>query len=382
MAKAKKPKLKEPVKIRTKQLLDGSESYYLDIYYKGKRSYEFLKLYHLPEISSRIKEQNRLTLETVEAIKSKRILEIIGGEYDKKKANGKSKMLLMDWLETYREEKRRKGMRGINVVESLVVIVDKFIGNKKVRMQDVDKNFCLKYIDWLKNEYISQYGKQLSPQSVYNYINYLNVALNAASRAGVIEKNPFMSLSPSDKVRAARGKREYLTIDELKVLMDTDCPNALVKQAYLFSCYCGLRLSDIYNIKWKDITCNNGQWMASVVMRKTASPIFIPLSEQARKWLPKRKNTNNEANVFDGLYTEPNINIILAEWVKKAGITKKITFHTSRHTFATLMLTLGTDLYVTSKLLGHANVRTTQVYAKVIDSKKIEAMNKIDSIFD
>ncbi len=380
MPKSKKPK--EPVKIRTKKLLDGSESYYLDIYYKGKRSYEFLKLYHLPEISSRIKEQNRRTLEAVEAIKSKRILEIIGGEYDKKKANGKSKMLLMDWLETYRNEKRSKGMRGINVVDSLVVIVEKFIGKKKVRMQDIDKNFCIKYIEWLKNEYISQYGKKLSSKSVSNYVCFLSMALNAAIRAGVIEKNPFMSLSPSEKVKVPQSKREYLTIDELKTLIATDCPNKLVKQAYLFSCYCGLRISDLYRLKWKDISCNNGQWMASVVMQKTTTPIFLPLSEQARKWLPERNNARDDLNVFNGLFCNDQVNKILAEWVKRAGITKKITFHTSRHTFATMMLTLGADLYVTSKLLGHANVSTTQIYAKVIDSKKIYAVNLVDKVFD
>ncbi len=382
MAKAKKPKLKEPVKIRTKKLLDGSESYYLDIYYKGKRSYEFLKLYHLPEISSRIKEQNHRTLEAVEAIKSKRILEIIGGEYDKKKANGKSKMLLMDWLETYRNEKRSKGMRGINVVDSLVVIVEKFIGKKKVRMQDIDKNFCIKYIDWLKNEYISQYGKNLSQTSVSNYTTYLSIALNAATRTGVIEKNPFMSLSRTERIKVPKSKREYLTIDELKTLIATDCPNKLVKQAYLFSCYCGLRISDLYRLKWKDISCNNGQWMASVVMQKTTTPIFLPLSEQARKWLPERNNTRDDLNVFNGLVCKEQVNNVLAEWVKRAGITKKITFHTSRHTFATMMLTLGADLYVTSKLLGHANVSTTQIYAKVIDSKKIDAVNLVDKVFD
>ena len=56
-------------------------------------------------------------------------------------------------------------------------------------------------------------------------------------------------------------------------------------------------------------------------------------------------------------------------------------FHTSRHTFATMMLTLGADLYTTSKLLGHANVKTTQIYAKIVDSKKVEAVNLVDNVF-
>lgn len=75
-ANGKKTKLKEPVKVRTKKLADGSESYYLDIYVDGKRQYEFLKLYRLPEINARVREQNRATLAAVETIKSKRIIEL------------------------------------------------------------------------------------------------------------------------------------------------------------------------------------------------------------------------------------------------------------------------------------------------------------------
>ena len=66
----KSSKLKEPVRVRTKKLADGSESYYLDIYVNGKRSYEFLKMYHLPEVNARVREQNRATREAVETIKS------------------------------------------------------------------------------------------------------------------------------------------------------------------------------------------------------------------------------------------------------------------------------------------------------------------------
>ena len=97
-ANGKKTKLKEPVKVRTKNLADGSESYYLDIYVDGKRQYEFLKLYRLPEINARVKEQNRATLAAVETIKSKRIIELTNNKAGLKNTSGRSKMLLSDWM--------------------------------------------------------------------------------------------------------------------------------------------------------------------------------------------------------------------------------------------------------------------------------------------
>ena len=72
----------------------------------------------------------------------------------------------------------------------------------------------------------------------------------------------------------------------------------------------------------------------------------------------------------------------LKKAAKAAGVNKHISYHTSRHTFATMMLTLGVDIYTTSKLLGHSNVATTQIYSKIVDEKKVEAVNKVDNLFD
>lgn len=108
----------------------------------------------------------------------------------------------------------------------------------------------------------------------------------------------------------------------------------------------------------------------------------MPLSRHAVCWLPERNGAEDGLHVFDGLPAEPNINKVLAKWMIMAGINKKITYYMSRHTFATMMLTLGADLYTTSKLLGHTNVRTTQIYAKIVDSKKTEVVNLVDKVFD
>ena len=291
-------------------------------------------------------------------------------------------MLLSDWMQSFYEEQKRRGVRGVKLLGTVRNLISTYIGKNKIRMGDIDKNFCVAFIRWLQSEYKTTWGNPLSPKSMSDYVGYFSTALNAAVRADIIPENPFMSLTPTERIKVPESKREFLTVDEIKTLIVTECPREDVKRAYLFACYCGLRLSDIYALRWHDLSKDGEQWRASVVMKKTTTPIFLPLSSQAMKWLPERGDAPDDGKVFDGLIAEPNINKVLAKWVKAAGITKKITYHTSRHSFATMMLTLGADLYTTSKLLGHSNVKTTQIYAKIVDSKKVEAVNLVDNVFD
>ena len=115
-------------------------------------------------------------------------------------------------------------------------------------------------------------------------------------------------------------------------------------------------------------------------MQKTKAPIYVPLSEQAMKWMPERGDKAAEDKVFVIPRVE-YVNPGLAKWAEQAGLKKHVTFHTARHTFATMMLTLGADLYTVSKLLGHSDVKVTQVYAKIVNQKKNDAVNLVNSVF-
>lgn len=381
MARAKKQvTLKEPVRIRFKELSNGTQSIYLDIYKDGKRSYEFLKLYLLPEISPRIKEQNAATLAAANTIKSKRIIELTNNEAGLKNTSLRSKMLLSDWMETYCNEQERRGVRGLKLLKTVKRIVGLY--NNKVMMRNVNKDFCLGFINYLRNEYKTRWNQPLSPKSASDYLGYFSSALNAAVRAQIISENPIMKLTPMERIKVPESQREFLTIDEIKRLIETPCPREDVKQAYLFSCYCGLRLSDIYALKWKDLVLDGEQWRVALVMQKTTTPIYLPMSNQAMKWLPERGEAKDDDHIFPNLPAEPNINKNLKKWTDAAKVTKHITYHTSRHSFATMLLTLGADLYTTSKLLGHANVKTTTIYAKIVNKKKDDAVNLVDSVFE
>lgn len=378
-ANKKSGKLKEPVRVRTKKLANGSESYYLDIYVDGKRSYEFLKMYHLPEVSAAVKEQNRATRAAVEAIKSQRIIDITNSKAGIKTKSAWAKLTLADWMERFYALQERKGIKKIEKLRSVIKVVNQY--GKNTRMGDIDKKWALGFIDWIQHTYKGRNGNVTQGTAV-SYISMLSIALNAAVRAEWLGENPFMLLSPAERVKKPESKRQFLTIEEMKTLIATDCRSEIVKQAYLLSCYSALRLSDIENLRWKDLVCNDGKYMIAAVQQKTSTPIYTPLSKNAVRWLPERKTDDDNTLIFAALPSRMTTNKILRQWVERAGIDKVITYHTSRHTFGTMMMTVGADLYTTCKLMGHADVRTTQIYAKIVDSKKIEAVGMVDKMFE
>ena len=377
MPRVKKPtKVKEPVRLRTKKLANGSQSLYLDIYRFGKRTYEYLKMYLIPETDYNARLQNQATMNAANAIKSKRIIELTNGEAG---IETKERVYLLDWMKTYKENQAKRGKKDGYQISKTISILRDYAGERML-MDQIDKTFCQNYLDYLQTEYRSNKGKRVTNFTLHTYYRVLNGALNAAVRAEIIKSNPFTKISNSDKIRLPESKRSYMTIDEVRALIDTPMENEAIKDAYLFSCFCGLRISDIIRLQWKDVFVDGGQYRLSVSMQKTKEPIYLPLSSEALKWMPERGNKTPEDKVFD-LPSPNTINILIKPWAKAAGISKRFTFHTARHTFATMMLTLGADLYTTSKLLGHADVKMTQVYARIINKKKDDAVNLVNGLF-
>ncbi|MBU3809310.1 MAG: site-specific integrase [Candidatus Phocaeicola faecipullorum] len=377
MPRVKKPtKVKEPVRLRTKKLANGSQSLYLDIYRFGKRTYEYLKMYLIPETDYNARLQNQATMNAANAIKSKRIIELTNGEAG---IETKERVYLLDWMKTYKENQAKRGKKDGYQISKTISILRDYAGERML-MDQIDKTFCQNYLDYLQTEYRSNKGKRVTNFTLHTYYRVLNGALNAAVRAEIIKSNPFTKISNSDKIRLPESKRSYMTIDEVRALIDTPIENEAIKDAYLFSCFCGLRISDIIRLQWKDVFVDGGQYRLSVSMQKTKEPIYLPLSSEALKWMPERGNKTPEDKVFD-LPSPNTINILIKPWAKAAGISKRFTFHTARHTFATMMLTLGADLYTTSKLLGHADVKMTQVYARIINKKKDDAVNLVNGLF-
>ncbi len=397
MAKQKQTvKLKEPVRIRFKQLSNGNQSIYLDYYtgdvirkenyVGGKRKYEFLKLYLIPERTREDKAKNEATLALAKAIQSKRIVEVQNDAHGFQNTN-KSRVNLLDYLENIGKQSAEQGSRNyartvLNTVRAL-----KLFRGDYIAFRDVDKEFLSEFTDYLRqmpkaSKYgVLKAGGRLSNNSVVSYYGTLRTAINRAYKEGIITVNPTKEFDFASKVRQEPSRREYLTIDELKTLINTECRHEIVKRAFLFSCLCGLRVSDIRKLKWCDLQRSGGRVRIEITMQKTKEPLYLPISDEALKWLPERSEAGDSDFIFP-LTHEGTVNDTLQHWAKVAGITKHISFHVARHTHATMMLTLGADLYTVSKLLGHKNIATTQIYAKIVDKKKEEAIGLIPNLTD
>ena len=340
MARPKKQvKAKEPVTIRFKSLANGCKSVYLDIYRDGVRSYEFPKLYIIPEKTPADKAANLATLDAANAIKARRVKEIINGEAGIKKAPGKH-IRLLDWMKQ-RQERAGKaakdaGRKSSNTAEGIKTVtahLRRYIATayngEDITLSKIDKRFCEGFSAYLMGDN-SRWAGKLSPNTRALYYSGLETALNEAYRKGIITVNPATFVEEREKPHGEPSERDYLTAEELKTLAAAKCPNEQVKAAFLFSCFTGLRLSDIEGLTWDAIHKDGNTWGIELRMQKTRRIIYLPLSEAARRYMPERGEKGAESLVFDlpkRITTQSDVRT----WVKRAGISKSISFHCARH---------------------------------------------------
>ncbi len=299
----------------------------------------------------------------------------------------KSKANVIDYLMNMRSQSKERGSLNYEKTVGNTIRELKLFRGDYIAFRDIDKDFLNSFVDFLKQAKkaskfgLLKAGGVLSNNSVIAYYGVLRTAINRAYKEGIITVNPTKEFDFASKVKAEVSRREYLTIEELKRLIGTECKYEIMKQAFLFSCLCGLRVSDIRKLKWNDLQKSGERIRIEIKMQKTKEPLYLPISDEALKWLPQQNEAKGDDLIFP-LTHEGTINKILQKWAKDAGIIKHISFHVARHTHATMMLTLGADLYTVSKLLGHKNIATTQIYAKIVDKKKEEAISLIPNLTD
>lgn len=244
-----------------------------------------------------------------------------------------------------------------------------------MKFSDIDAELCNGFIEFLQTTKSKKSDKvKLSENSIKTYYDKFRSALKQAYKDGYLSEN---IADKTDAVKQAETQRNYLTLEELNTLVKTDCKSVEIKTQALFSALSGLRRSDIQKLVWGEVQHAEGSgYLIRFMQKKTGGSETLPITEQAFNLLGERKHPTD--NVFTLIQeTNQRENRYLTKWVLDAGISKKITFHCFRHTFATLQLSMGTDIYTVSKMLGHKDLNTTQIYAKIIDETKRTASNRI-----
>ena len=213
---------------------------------------------------------------------------------------------------------------------------------------------------------------QISKNSASGYWSTFRGFLKILYRNRMIKTNVNDFL---EKIEPEDVAKEYLSVEELYCLAETPCKIPVLKTASLFSCLTSLRLSDILSLCWEEIVdFAAGGKCVHTITQKTKTEDIIPISDEALELIgysPEKKGL-----VFKGLkrsWTQQP----MKEWIRSAGITKNITFHSYRRTYATLQAAAGTDIRTIQSNMAHKSITTTQRYMKVVDSNKREATTKI-----
>jgi len=368
---------KSPVQIREKELKSGARSLYLDIYTgNGKRKYVFLKLYLQPGKSAAAKHANAEVMNLAEIERAKYLRQLIEGAGIINPA--KPQMRFADFADQCVEERKRAG--GLARALTFEVTADLFkkFAGEDVRLGAIDEDLLRGFIGYLLNKKARrpEAAKTIAKGTARTYFAALATMLRTAHTRGLITRNPINQLSLSDTkdLRGAKARRAvYLTAEEVQAMEATKCRNEHLKRAFLFACFTGLRLSDVKQLHWSNIVERENGRFVSVTMQKTREQIEVPLSEAAATYLPPREQ---EGALFQ-LSSDSATGITMRNWAKRAGIKKHVSFHVSRHTFATLGLAAGVPVTTIARLLGHKSVSTTMIYADVLAEDMIEATAKI-----
>jgi len=354
------------VYLRKKSLSGGRKSYYLDIWHGEKRRYEFLKLYLVKARNPIDKKQNEIAKELAEQIRAKRETDLSASDYDiipKFKKN-------TDFLAYFEKFHLTYQNKDIRLVKGAFEYFKKFIADSEIKylpIKKVDEQLCIDFKNYLETK--------VHGETIANYYKKFKAVIQKAVREKLIPNNVTENITI---IRADALKKDILSLDEIDTLSKAYCGNEQVKKAFLFSLNTGLRFCDVKALTWKNIDNNK----LRIIQAKTkttsgAAYLTIDLNKTAMNVIGQRGDP--EDHVFT-LPSHTGCNESLKAWRKKAGLTKHITWHCSRHSIAVNLLDIGTDVKTVASILGHSGLDYIDKYLRVIDERKKQAVNKLPVI--
>jgi integrase/recombinase XerD len=356
------------VRLRGKLLANKCISLYLD-YYQGysitdgemktKRKIEYLKIYLIQNPKTpeeRIKNDEYLSL--AQSIRSNRESDI------KHNSAGliapfKKKINFLDYCDSYEANYQKKDIRMINMAIREFKL---FAKDTYITPALIDQKRVRDFRDYLINKF-----KGETPNSTFARFKKI---LNAATDEGLFTHSPGAKVT----CKAPTGiTKEILSIEEVVKLYNTDCRNQEIKRAFLFCLNTGLRFVDVNDLYFRHISNNQLRKQ----QQKTGREVTIDLNNNAIKLISEPGKPDEK------IFNLPSLTgclKTLKNWAGKAGINRNITWHSARHSFATILLINNTDIKTVGNLLGHSKLEHTQKYTHVVDALKKKAVNSLPDI--
>ena len=356
---------KSTVTLRERDRGNGRTYLYLDIYTNGRRRCQSLGIYiYTNERTREEKAHNKEMRSLAESVRAKWMLDVRNKQFGFSEVSEEAHLIpyTQNFVEMMECTAKTK--------DSYTTMLSHLTSYAKAntRFCDVDARWAEGFTRHLTSK--------VSANSARLYLAKLDKILTQAVAEELLRENP---LKKTAKPKVTPTKKEFLSIDELRQLIATPCPDNTLRDMFLFSALTGLRWSEVVDLSWGDVREDGEKILLVYTQRKTGKLMYQHITPQAADYLGERRH--NPCKVFNSSkYHYAHWGYLLRKWIKDAGIGKKITFHCARHTFATTLVSQGVDLYVISSLLGHSKITTTQIYAKIVDKDKQEAVLKIPKL--
>lgn len=363
------------VNLRSRKIDERQEELFIDYRTNGKRVRRSLGLFLLSGRLSRIERKKNDETRLIAEMKRQQIEESVNGRLDMPDT--------VRFFDFYDEIANSHSGKTRESWQSALVHIRAYEHDTRILLSDITREWVEGFRAYLEEGYSATFRRSgrdrrrhgLAQNTAANYFAKVVACFNAAAGRGLVQTNPCNGIR---RIPVKESERSYLTAAELGKLIRTRCAESQVKRAFVFACMTGLRYSDVQRLTWSGIQEADGYMRIVYRQKKTGEQQYPPLNGVAVEQLGRRKAPDE--NVFR-LGSNKTTNDVLQKWCLAAGLAKHVTFHCSRHTFATLLLESGTDIYTASKLLGHRKVQTTQIYAKVVDRRQREAVERLNDLF-
>ena len=319
------------------------------------------------------KQHNKETLQLVESIRAKRLTEAATGQHGFTDTTRTNASFYTFYNQLMATKKTSGSSSNYSVWEACLIQLKRYHPDDGLTFEHITTEWVDGVRCYFDTQAKTKSGNLISKATASSYFNKVRAVINDAFAKGILTKNPLKQVKG---IKADSTERTYLNIDEVRDLVKTDCRYDVLKNAFLFSCLTGLRWSDINKLDWSEVSQFDGVHRITFNQKKTGTLQYLDIPPQAYSLMGQ----SGQGRVFQCLKYSAYMNTELLRWSMAAGISKHVTFHAGRHTFAVSLLSNGVDIYTVSKLMGHSEVKTTQIYADIIDSVRKDAMHKIPDI--